>query len=78
MAVCCFCKFGKVEDDNTITCRRFPVFISKAPDDWCGEFKDAQQSVQLTGAWCPKCNLPPDEFGDCIRCGEPIAPATNA
>ena len=38
----------------------------------------AQQSVQLTGAWCPKCNLPPDEFGDCIRCGEPIAPATNA
>ena len=37
-----------------------------------------QQSVQLTGAWCPKCNLPPDEFGDCIRCGEPIAPATNA
>ena len=38
----------------------------------------AEQSVQLTGAWCPKCNLPPDEFGDCIRCGEPIAPATNA
>ena len=38
----------------------------------------AEHSVQLTGAWCPNCNLPPDEFGDCIRCGEPIAPATNA
>lgn len=41
---------------------------------WCAE----EQSVQLTEKWCPNCNLPPDEFGDCIRCGEPIAPATNA
>ena len=45
---------------------------------WLAEQEAAQQSEQLTGAWCPKCNLPPDEFGDCIRCGEPIAPATNA
>lgn len=46
MASCCFCKFGKVEDDSTITCRRFPSFISKAPDDWCGEFEAARRRVQ--------------------------------
>ena len=68
MAVCCFCKFGKVEDDNTITCRRFPVFISKAPDDWCGEFKDAQQSVQADGA-CTCANRRIGEDHICINCG---------
>lgn len=48
MPKCLLCKFGLVQDDGTMLCRRYPSFISKFADDWCGEYVAAKQSVHPT------------------------------
>ncbi len=52
---CSNCRFGVYQARRTyvgtnlvsrpaeVLCRRYPNFLSKSPDDWCGEYQPAQQ-----------------------------------
>ena len=54
-------------------CRSFLV------EDVLAKMDAVEQPLAPDGAkWCENCVLPPDDDGNCIRCGEPTRPAGKA
>lgn len=51
MQQCCqFCRYYSSDDG---LCRRFPRYVEKRDENWCGEFKPQDEIVKMEEEYCP-------------------------
>lgn len=64
---CANCMFSKptFEKLSIFDCRRYPIFVTKLSDDWCGEYKESEHTCERP-EWQKDDDVISDDCGNTI------------